>query len=67
MKGRVFKRCTCPTKYDAKGKRINCRKDHGSWSYTHDAPDAGDGAKRRQVSRSGFPTSDAAQEAGPSG
>jgi len=62
MKGRVFKRCPCPARRDAKGRRINCRKDHGSWSYVHDAPDTGDG-KRRQVMRGGFSTSDQAQEA----
>lgn len=63
MKGRVFKRCPCPTKRDANGRRVNCRKDHGSWSYVHDAPDLGDGVRRRQVMRGGFATSDLAQEA----
>jgi hypothetical protein len=62
MKGRVFKRCPCPAKRDAKGKRVNCRKDHGSWSYVHDAPEDGTG-RRRQVTRAGFSTSDEAQEA----
>lgn len=62
MKGRVFKRCTCPSKYDAKGKRINCRKAHGSWTFTHDGPELPDG-KRRQVVRGGFTTSTEAEEA----
>lgn len=62
MKGRVFKRCTCPTRYDDAGKRLNCRKDHGSWSYTHDGPEA-EGGKRKQVMRGGFTTATEAQDA----
>ena len=62
MRGRVFKRCSCPTRRDTAGRRINCRKDHGSWSYVHDAPDYGS-RKRRQVMRGGFATAELAQEA----
>lgn len=66
MKGRTFKRCQCPPTYrvDESGRRrrVNCRKDHGSWSFTHDGPEGSDG-KRRQVMRGGFRTQAEAQDA----
>ena len=40
MKGYVYKRCPCGTVRDAEGRRINCRKKHGSWSYVHELPTA---------------------------
>jgi integrase len=67
MKGHVHKRCSCPATYGPSGKRLACRKDHGSWSYTVDlGPGIGtSGAPRarRQTSRAGFPTRDAAEAA----
>lgn len=66
MRGRVFKRCSCPGTYrtDEKGRRhrLNCRKDHGSWTFTHDGPERPDG-KRRQVVRGGFASSKEAEDA----
>lgn len=32
MIGSTFKRCECPTEYDARGRAKNCPKKHGSWS-----------------------------------
>jgi hypothetical protein len=47
---------------DAQGKRINCRKKHGSWSYVHELPPAADG-RRRQTTKGGFATEREAQNA----
>lgn len=63
MKGSTFKRCTCPTAHDAKGKRLNCPKKHGSWSYIADVGIDQTSGKRKQAKRGGFPTQKAAQEA----
>ncbi len=63
MKGSTFKRCTCPAAYNAKGKRLNCPKKHGSWSYIADVGVDPVTGKRKQDKRGGFPTQDAAQEA----
>jgi hypothetical protein len=61
VRGSVFKRCQCR---DASGKRIkNCRKPHGSWTFTVDAGRDPDTGKRRQVMRGRFRTRDAAEEA----
>src|SRR5919107_969064 len=61
MRGSVFKRCQCR---DANGKRIkNCRKSHGSWSYTVDAGTDAALGKRRQTTRGGFKTRAEADEA----
>lgn len=61
MRGSVFKRCQCR---DAVGKRIkNCRKPHGSWSYTVDSGNDPKTGKRRQITRSGYRTKPAAEEA----
>ncbi|WP_037870385.1 Arm DNA-binding domain-containing protein [Streptomyces sp. NRRL S-813] len=57
MKGSVYKRCKCPAQYDAKGRRKNCRKDHGSWYYVADTGFGPDG-QRRQARKGGFRTSD---------
>lgn len=58
MRGSVFKRCQCR---DANGKRVrSCRKPHGSWAFTVDAGHDTKTGKRRQVTRSGFRTRDAA-------
>ena len=62
MKGHTYKRCPCGTRRDDNGKRINCSKKHGTWSFVHDLPPGRDG-KRRQVTRGGFPTERDAREA----
>ena len=38
MTGYVYKRCPCGTIKDGNGRRINCRKKHGSWTYVHELP-----------------------------
>jgi hypothetical protein len=61
VRGPVFKRCQCR---DATGKRIkNCRKSHGSWSYTVDPGMDTATGKRRQTTRGGFRTRAEAEEA----
>jgi hypothetical protein len=62
VKGYVYKRCPCGTMRDGQGKRINCRKKHGSWSYVHELPAAADG-RRRQTTKGGFATEREAQNA----
>jgi integrase len=61
MRGSVFKRCTCPVRRDARGRRVTCAKQHGSWSYKVDVP--GYGGERRQVAKGGFATKRDAEEA----
>ncbi|ROP30930.1 site-specific integrase [Couchioplanes caeruleus] len=61
MRGSVFKRCQCR---DDNGKRIkNCRKPHGSWSYTVDAGTDPATGKRRQTTRGGYKTKTEAEDA----
>ena len=62
MKGSVVKRCPCPPQHNARGRRVACRLDHGSWSYVLDTGHGPDG-KRRQERRSGFRTRDEAEAA----
>jgi len=62
VRGSIRKRCQCPPAYGATGKRLNCKKDHGSWSYVIDLGRGEDG-KRRQEKRGGFRTSDEAEAA----
>lgn len=61
MRGSVFKRCTCPVKVDARGRKLTCGKQHGSWSYKVDVP--GVGGHRAQRVKGGFPTKREAEEA----
>lgn len=61
MRGSVFKRCTCPSRQDARGRRLTCSKQHGSWSFKIDLP--AEAGHRRQVVKGGFPTKAAAEEA----
>jgi integrase len=42
---------------------LACSKRHGSWTFRVDVPAAGDGQRRRQVTRGGFPTRAAAEQA----
>jgi integrase len=61
LRGSVFKRCQCR---DGNGKRIkNCRKPHGSWSYTVDASTNPESGKRHQITRGGFKTRAEAEDA----
>ncbi len=61
MRGSVYKRCQCR---DAEGKKVkSCRKPHGSYAYTVDAGTDPTTGRRRQITRSGFRTRDAAEEA----
>lgn len=62
MKGSVYKRCKCPAQYNAKGDRINCRKDHGAWYYVADVGIGPDG-KRKQARKGGFRTATDAEAA----
>lgn len=63
MKGSTFKRCTCPVVKDEKGRRVNCPKRHGSWSYTVDVGVDQATGKRKQLMRGGFPKQTDAQNA----
>jgi integrase len=62
MKGATFKRCGCSPVTDAEGRRVACRKRHGTWWYSHDLPPGADGSRRR-TRTGGFPTQKAAAEA----
>ncbi|MCU1591667.1 MAG: integrase family protein [Frankiales bacterium] len=61
MKGSVYKRCACEVQRNARGDRLACKKDHGSWYYVADVP--GLNGKRRQVKKGGYPTKTAAEQA----
>jgi len=63
MKGSTFKRCTCPVVKDEKGRRVNCPKRHGSWSYVLDIGKDPVTGKRLQEKKGGFPRQTDAQEA----
>ncbi|MEV7830470.1 Arm DNA-binding domain-containing protein [Streptomyces subrutilus] len=60
MKGHVFKRCQCIAQYDAKGRRKNCKKAHGSWYYAADTGIEKNG-KRQQLKKGGVATADEAE------
>ena len=63
MKGTTFKRCKCPPRFNAAGKRLACPKKHGRWAYVVDVPLSETGRKalrRRQITRSGFATEEVA-------
>ena len=62
MRGATFKRCTCDPLTDAMGRRIICRKKHGTWWYQHDLPPGADGSRRR-ARAGGFSTEKAAAQA----
>ncbi len=62
MKGSTFKRCPCPVRRDAAGRKMTCAKAHGSWSYMADRADAEPGG-RRQLMKGGFPTRKVAEAA----
>ncbi|MDX6266525.1 MAG: hypothetical protein QOD70_1265, partial [Frankiales bacterium] len=62
MRGSVFKRCSCPVRRDERGRKLTCPKQHGSWSYKVDVPEAAAG-RRKQLVKGGFPTKRDAEEA----
>ncbi|MCU1591947.1 MAG: Integrase, partial [Frankiales bacterium] len=53
MRGSVFKRCTCPPRTGARGRRLACNIAHGSWSFKLDLPSTPT-SPRRVVTRGGF-------------
>jgi integrase len=60
-RGSVTKRCQCR---DASGGKVSdCRKDHGSWSFTVDTGRDEATRKRKQTTRSGFSTKREAEDA----
>lgn len=61
MNGSVYKRCPCTKDKGGKQNKKTCKKDHGSWYFTHDLP-AVDG-RRPRIRRGGFPAKDAAETA----
>src|SRR5690348_5329677 len=61
MKGSTFKRCQCPARHNAAGRRLACTKKHGSWFYAVDVPLSEAGLKafgRQQIKRGGFASED---------
>ncbi len=62
MKGHTFKRCSCPVVRDPIGRRLTCRKRHGTWWYAYELPPGSDGVRRR-VREGGFLTEREAAEA----
>ena len=62
MKGHTYRRCPCGTVRNKDGKRVNCQKKHGTWSFVHEVPATTDGM-RRQVKRGGFATEADARDA----
>lgn len=63
MTGSVFKRCQCKATYSAKGKKLACKKDHGSWSYITDLGRDPETKKRKQEKHGRYRTKEEAQEA----
>jgi integrase len=61
MQGSTYKRCPCPSRRDARGRRLTCGKSHGSWSYKVDLPT--DDGSRRQYAKGGFATKRDAEQA----
>ncbi len=62
MKGHTFKKCPCGTVRDDAGRRVNCNKRHGSWTFVHELPPDLSG-RRRQVKKGGFATEREARNA----
>ena len=64
MRGSVSKRCTCPVEVNPKtGRKINCKRPHGSWSFLVDVGRDPVTGKRHQERGSGFRTEAAARRA----
>ena len=62
MRGSVYKRCPCAVVRNARGDRVACKIEHGSWTYVADLG-LGPEGKRQQQRRGGYATRDAAEEA----
>jgi len=62
VRGSTFKRCPCRVVRNAAGRRVPCRKAHGSWWYAHEVSPSADGG-RRQVREGGFATEREAADA----
>src|SRR2546430_2468236 len=63
VKGTTYKRCKCPPRFNAAGKRLACPKKHGRWAYALAVPLSDERRVtlgRPQVTRSGFATQEAA-------
>jgi integrase len=63
MRGSTFKRCTCPPQTNARGDRIACKLNHGSWFYVVEAGRNPATGRRRQFRKGGFPTKRDAERA----
>jgi integrase len=64
VKGSTYKRCKCPPRSNAQGRRLACSKKHGTWSYVVDVPLSESGRRtlgRQQITRAGFATQDLAE------
>ncbi|MBL8927062.1 MAG: site-specific integrase [Pseudonocardia sp.] len=59
----MSKRCPCPPRLSASGKRLACQRDHGSWFYIVDLGRDPQTRRRRQEKRGGFRTRDEATAA----
>ena len=55
MSGHVYKRCTCPVKRGDDGRKLNCQRMHGSWTFVAWLPEAA-GISRQQHTKGGFAT-----------
>ena len=61
MPGYVYKRCTCPPRVDARGRKLACTKSHGSWNYKVNV--SRPGGPRRQLVNGGFASKHDAEQA----
>ncbi len=52
----MYKRCKCPPRRDASGKKVTCPRQHGSWVYVADVSPQQPGQKRRQQTKGSFAT-----------
>ena len=55
MSGHVYKRCSCPAKRGEDGRKLNCQRMHGSWTFVAWLPESA-GISRQQHTKGGFAT-----------
>ncbi len=55
MSGHVYKRCPCPVQREEGGRKLNCPRSHGSWTFVANLPAEGP-TPRRQHTKGGFTT-----------
>ena len=55
MSGHVYKRCTCPAQRGPDGRKLNCQRSHGSWTFVAWLPEEA-ASTRQQHTKGGFPT-----------